>query len=541
MPARALSITSDVELLVEQLRRQVRERDAMIDAQRRAIHELRSALKSLKHDFALLEKEMERLLAGRRGQPLIEEGQGTLFGGPGTSEGSDPEIEAALEHASEAPDGETAEDPIKARHKPKRPARKLDASALPRERVDHELPEEERVCPRTGERLVPVGEKVTEELEYTPAVLKVVEHHRAVYGAPEEVAEERHVEEVVAPEPPRPLEGCKAGAGLLAQILVQKYMQHLPLYRQEEVFQQAGLWIPRQTLCDWVLRAAFELRPIAWALMREVRAGPVLQLDDTPVKCRGPKGSGHHLAYLWTFVNPEVEGVVYQFTPGRGAEHIEPFIEGLEGYLVGDGYSGHFAAAKAVAGSIVHGGCWAHALRKFREATKEGGEMARLFLGDIRSLYDIEQEATAAELDAEGRAALRREQARPVLARMLHRTRGWKETFSVSGKMGEAIKYLLNQWGALKCFLRDGRVPLDNNSCEQAIRPVALGRRNWLFAGSARGGEAAAIVYTLIGSCRRAEVDPWEYLRDVLVRVATHPAERVGELVPSRWAAAHRG
>jgi transposase len=526
------SASSNPQLAVAALR----ERDATIEAQRQTILAQREEIKTLKQDLALLSGEVKRLLATRKHGQLIDEGQLTLFWDT-PSDVPVPDDEPVPEHLGEAPDGETADDPIKTRNKPKRPARKVDAGALPRETVVHDLLPDQQICPDTGLPLVAIGVKITEEIDYTPAQLRVIEHHQTEYGLAPEVAKERQADSILAPLPPRPLEGCKASAGLLAQILLQKYGQHLPLYRQEEVFQQAGLWIPRQTLCDWVLGVAFELRPIVNELLRQIRTGPVLQLDDTPVKCRGPKGSGYFQAYLWTYVNPEVDGVAYQFTPGRAAVLIEPVIEGLDGYLVGDGFAGHFAAARNVGGDVLHGGCWAHVLRKYRDAKKEGGRMAQMFMSDISALYDIEDEATAAKMYAEERARHRREKARPVLARLLRRTRGWQDVFSSSGKMGEAIKYMLNQWESLKCFLREGRVPLDNNSCERAIRPIALGRRNWLFAGGERGGEAAAIAYSLITSCRLAGVDPWEYLRDVMIRVATHPASKIDELVPARWAA----
>ena len=384
--------------------------------------------------------------------------------------------------------------------------------------------------------LVPVGTKVTEELEYRAAELRVIEHHQVEYGPTAEIAKERKINPFLAPLPPSPLEGCKAGPKLLAQIIVQKYMQHLPLYRQEEVFQQAGLWIPRQTLCDWVMGSAFQLKPIVNEIFQQMRAGPVFQLDDTPVKCRGPKGSGYFQGYLWTFANPEVSGVVFRFTSGRAAKRIEPFLEGLDGFLVGDGYAGHFAAARKVKGNITHGGCWAHLLRKFRDALTESASMAHLYMSDIKVLYAIEDEANDRELHYKQRLSLRQEKAPPILARMLQRTEGWDDLYSTSGKMGDAIKYLRNQWEHLKCFLKDGRVPLDNNVCERAIRPIAVGRRNWLFAGSERGGEAAAICYSILGSCRAAGVDPFEYIADVLIKVATHPASKIADLVPARWA-----
>jgi len=510
----------------------IAERDATIEAQRVLISGLRAENKQLQSDFALLTRQVKRLLTSRGGGHMIAEGQLTFFDAKLEEEA--PEV--APEHVDEAPDGEAPDDSIKRRNKPKRPSKKLDISSLPREKVTHELPENERVCPITGVELVPVGVKVSEEIEYSPAQIRLIEHHRTQYGPAPEVAKERQIESLFAPLPPQVLEGCRAGPRLLAQILVQKYMHHLPLYRQEEVFQQAGLWIPRQTLCDWVLGTAFQLRPIADELMRQVRAGPVLQLDDTPIKCRGPKGSGYFQAYLWTFANPEVSCIAFRFTPGRAAKLLEPMLEGFDGFLVGDGYGGHFAAAREAGGEIVHGGCWAHVLRKFRDAKMESSRMAQLYMSDISAMYDIEDEATDAGMSFEERVLLRRKKTRPVLARMLRRTRGWKELYSTSGKMGEALKYLRNQWQHLKCFLRDGRVPLDNNTCERAIRPIAVGRRNWLFAGSERGGEAAAICYSVIASCRAAGVDPLEYLADVLIKVATYPASKVADLVPARWA-----
>jgi transposase len=521
--------TAEVALSTEQrLLSVIAERDATIEAQRVLIVQLRA-------DFELLTRQVKQLLASRGSGHSIAEGQLTFFGAK-PSEEEAPDAEPQPEYVSEAPDGETPDDSIKRRNKPKRLAKKLDVSALPRETVTHELPESERVCPATGVELVPVGVKVSEEIEYSAAQIRVIEHRRIKYGPAPEVAKERQIDLLITPLPPQVLEGCRAGPRLLAQIVVQKYMHHLPLYRQEEVFQQAGLWIPRQTLCDWVLGTAFQLRPIADELMRQIRAGPVFQLDDTPIKCRGPKGSGYFQAYLWTFANPEVSGVAFRFTPGRAAKLIEPMLEDFNGYLVGDGYSGHFAAAREAGGDIVHGGCFAHVLRKFRDAEMESRRMARLYMSDISALYDIEDEATEARLSLEERVLLRRKKARSVLARMLRRTRGWKDLYSTSGKMGEAIKYLLNQWSRLKCFLRDGLVPLDNNACERAIRPIAVGRRNWLFAGSERGGEAAAICYSVIGSCRAAGVDPFEYLADVLIKVATYPASQIADLVPARWA-----
>jgi transposase len=512
---------------IDRLRNALAESYALIEALRAQNEELRAQI-------ALLQREFKRLLRGRGGAHLIDEGQGTLFSADLPPA---PVEEVALTaHLNEAPDGETPDDSIKNRHKPKKRARQLDASALPRQTVVHELTEEQRVCPVTGVTLVAVGEKVFEELDYTAAKLSVIEHHRVVYGPAPEVTAERKIDPVVTPLPPRPLKGCAASARLLAQVLVQKYEFHLPLYRQEEVFQQSGLFLPRQTLCDWVMGCAELLAPLADLTMAQITAGPVLCLDDTRLKCRGEKGHGYHQAYLWTFTNPQYPGVAFRFTNGRSAEDLRAQLCGTSAsYLIGDAYAGNKAAAREAGLEVTHGGCWAHVLRGFRDAQKEGGKLSNLFREDIRALYEIEREADEAELDHASRLALRRSRARPILARIFRRTLGWKDLFSTAGKMGGAIRYMRNARQALKCFLQDGRVPLDNNACENAIRPVALGRKNFLFAGSARGGHAAATVYSLIESCKIAGIDRFEYLADVLVRITTHSRESLAELLPQSW------
>lgn len=535
MSSETLSLPNEIE----RLNARITERTAKVEALYKANSELRAQNEELRKQVTLLTREMKRLLQTRSGGHMLDQGQGNLFGGDLPVPVA--EVDVTPPHANEAPDGETPTDSIKKRHKPKRCSRKIDASALPRTQLVHELPESERFCPTTGVALVPVGEKIFEELDYTPAKLSVVEHHRVTYGPAPEVAADRQIDSIVTPLPPRALGDCTASAGLLAQVLVQKFEYHLPLYRQEEIFQQAGLNIPRSTLCDWVMRCASELEPIADELMRQIGQGPVMGLDDTRLKCRGEKGTGYFQAYLWTFVNPDVPGVAFRFTKGRSAEDLKVHLIDVSAlYFIGDAYAGNSAAAREAGLVVIHGGCWAHVLRGFRDSEKEGGRLAALFQEDIRDLYAIEDEANELGLDYDARLALRRSRARPILARIFRRTLAWKELFSTSGKMGGAIKYLRNCRKALKCFLLDGRIPLDNNSCELAIRPVAIGRKNWLFAGSERGGRAAATMYTLIESCRLAGVNRCNYLRDVLVRVASTPASEIADLVPARWAEIHQ-
>ena len=524
----------------ESLSAQLADRDAQLADRDAQLAERDAQIEQLVSEVKVLHDSVKRLLASRGNGHVMHAGQELLFSdAPAAVQESETDqvsTDETPEHADEAPDGETAADRPKQAHRPKSPSRKIDTSALPRSERVHELPEDQRFCPETGLPLVPIGEKVFDEIDYERARLVLVRHRRVVYGLPPELAEQRTASPRTSPLPARALEGCAASADLLARILVQKYSSHLPLYRQEEIFARDGLRLPRQTMCDWVLRAAGALQPIADRLLASIRDGPVTQLDDTPVMCQRGKGKKQFQAYLWTFVNPEVDGVAYRFTPGRGSDLIAEHIEGVAGYLVGDGDSGNQAAARKVGGEITMAGCWAHSTRKYREARSEAPGTAKLFGDDIKELYAVEAEADAAGLDAAARQALRREKSRPIVARLLWRGRRLRTNHSDAGLMAKAIGYMLNQRKPLRRFLEDGRVPLDNNACERSIRPVAVGRRNWLFAGSVHGGQAAATIYTLVQSCRLAKVDVERYLADVLVRVNCHPARRIDELLPANWA-----
>lgn len=514
-------------LLLEnkRLNTQLAERDA-------AIMDRDAKIEQLARDLKTLEAHIRRILSSRGGGHLIPEGQGVLFSGTPAAP------EPVPEHANEAPDGEDDGDQKKKRRRPKSAAKKVDSSALSHVERVHELPEDQRFCPETGLPLVPVGVKTFEEIEFQRSKLIIVDHKQIIYGLAPKQAEDRQAKPVPAPMPPRPLEDCAASATLLAWILTQKYVHHMPLYRQEQMFAREGLRLPRQTMCDWVLGCAHALQPIVDFLMCKIRAGPIMQLDDTPVMCQRGKGRTHFQAYLWTFVNPEVDGVVYRFTAGRASDLIAGELDGFQGFLLGDGYSGNQAATRKVEGEIVMAGCFAHTIRKFKEARCEVPGTAELFVDDIKALYAIEDEASELKLDAAGRLALRRAKSRPLLAGLLNRARRLRERYSDAGKMAGAIGYLVNQRKPLRRFLEDGRLPLDNNRCERSIRPIAIGRRNWLFAGSVRGGEAAATIYTLVESCRLEGIDMVDYLADVLVRVATHPASRIEELLPARWSKA---
>lgn len=539
--------SSELQIEVERLRRELAKRDLTIDELEAALMDRDATIARISKDLAKLQALVNQWLSQRRGSLRIPEGQGLLFGESAASnaaaEGSnDDKASADGEESGDEEDDSPAPAPEQRSKGKRRTPGKIDTTGLPRERVVHDLPEEQRIDRISGKPLVAVGQRVTEELDYQRGQLRVIERVQIVYDLPADEAEHRKPAPTMAPLPPKPFENCIASAFLLAWILVQKYCNHLPLYRQQRIFERDGMRLSRKTQCDWALASAELLAPIVECLMQKIRAGPVMQLDDTPIECQGGRGQPNFQARLWTFVNPEVGGVVYRFTPGRDSDSLADLLGDFAGWLVGDGYSGNRAAAnKAVkanelSSDIRIGGCWAHVLRKFRDATKEAPGTAKLFLRGIKKLYEVEREADEARLTPKARAELRRQRSKPILLEIYKRAWRLGGQFSDAGVMAKAIAYLRNQHRALRTFLEDGRIPIDNNSCERSIRPIAIGRRNWLFAGSMRGGRAAAVVFSLAESCRLAGVDPLDYFADVLVRVGTHSNSRLDDLLPENWA-----
>jgi transposase len=530
---------AELELENNALRQQLSERNAQLVEHAATIADRDKTIAKLAKDVATLQDAVKKLFAQRvPAGHRVHEKQGLLFSEPVTTMDPEPAPSVDAEPDDGGNDDSPAQPPATTKKKgtPRKPG-KIDTAGLPSEDRLHDVPEEQRIDPATGKPLVKVGEKVFEELDYQRAQLRVIRHVQPVYGLPPEEQKHRKTEPVMADLPPRPLERCAASPSLLSWLLVQKFANHLPLHRQESIFGRDGMRIPKQTLCDWTLASGEALRPIVDRLLQLVCEGVVLQLDDTPVMCQAGRGEPNFRAYLWTFINPQVNAVVYRFTAGRASQLIADEMNGFKGTLVGDGYSGNAAAADKIAGDIPIAGCWAHVTRKFREAEDEAPGTAKLFGDDIRRLYEVEREADEAKLDPAGRVRLRRQKAWPILAGIISRIRRMRSQFSDAGSMAKAMKYVRNQWKELRQFLHEGLVPIDNNEVERAIRPIAIGRKNWLFAGSMRGGRAAAVIYTLVESCKRAQVDVLAYLADILVRVATHPANRIDELLPANWAA----
>lgn len=407
---------------------------------------------------------------------------------------------------------------------------------LPREPVVHEAP---CACPDCGGELRALGEDVTEVLEYVPGHFKVVQHVRPKLSC-------RSCERIAqAPLPSLPILRGRPGPGLLAHLLVAKYADHLPLYRQSEMYAREGIELDRSTLAQWVGRSVWLLRPLVEALADELMRSVKLHADDTPVPVLEPGRGRTKQGRLWVYARddrawqgPEPPAALYRYSPDRKGERPQAHLRHFTGYVQADGYSG-FAQlydAKGARPANLEVGCWAHARRKFYDIhVANASPLAGEALERIARLY-------AVEADARGKPATARQELRQQCSRpQLEALKAWFEATraTLSGKslLAQAMRYALVRWTALTRFLDDGRLEIDNNIAERAIRTVALGRKNWLFAGSDHGGDNAAAIYSLIETCKLNDIDPEAYLTDILTRIADHPIKQIDVLLPWNWAA----
>jgi transposase len=409
------------------------------------------------------------------------------------------------------------------------PVRKSLPTHLPRETVRHEP---DANCPDCGSAMKTIGEDIAEMLEFVPAHFKVIQHVRPRLAC-------RCCERIVqVPAPSRPIDRGIPGPALLAHVLVSKYADHLPLYRQAGIYARAGVELERSTLADWVGAAARLLDPLVAALRNHVLGGHKLHADDTPVPVLQPGRGTTKTGRLWTYVRDDrpagdavPPAVWFQYSPDRKALRPVEHLKHFAGILQADGYAG-FDQLYAT-GRVIEAACWAHVRRKFYDIHQASASpLAAQAIARIGKLYEIEREIRGKRLDE--RRAVRQARAGPLLEDL----RQWLQASlsMVSGKSAipVAIKYALARWTALTRYVDDGRIEIDNNSAERAIRDVALGRKNWMFAGSDAGGERAAAIYSLLGTAKLNGLDPEHYLRAVLERIADHPIKRVEELLPWR-------
>ena len=408
----------------------------------------------------------------------------------------------------------------------RKPVRRPLPDSLPRDVVEHAAP---CACPKCGGALRPLGEDVTEVLDYVPACFRVIRHVRPKLSC-------RSCESIAqAPVPSLPFQRGIATPALLAHVLVAKYADHCPLYRQAEIYARAGVELDRSTLADWVGQSARLVRPLVDALGAHVMAAERVHADDTTVPVLDPGRGTTKTGRLWCYVRDDrpfdgtaPPAVLYHYSPDRKGEHPRTHLAGFRGILQADGYTGYAGLYQR---GVTEAACMAHCRRPFFDLhASTGSPLALEALQRIAALYAIE--ATIRGQSPEARLAVRQAQSAPLFSDL----RTWLETTlsRISGKseLAVAIRYMLSRWNALTLVLRDGRACIDNNAAERAMRPIPLGRKNWLHAGSDAGGERAAAIFSLTETAKLNPLDPEDYLRQVLERIAEHPVKRVHELLP---------
>jgi transposase len=417
---------------------------------------------------------------------------------------------------------------------------------LVRHRIEYALPEEKRKCACCGEVMQPFGQETSEQLEYYPASLFVVEHVIIKYACLKHKCEEKPV---AAPGPEKVVDKGLAAPGLLAWNVISKFGDHQPNYRQEDIFARHGLEIARSTQCGWQATVAELLEPLYKRMAAEVILSGKLHTDDTPIKVLEPGRGKTREARFWVYVGDDQHPfIVFDYTPNRSRDGPAKFLKTFKGYLQADAYTGY---DRIYAGqSVIEVACWAHARRKFFEA-KDTDARAAEMLALIGELYRVESLARPLIDDARRQLAeqrdaalakayaLRRELRQAQSLPILTRVKTWLDARVLDvlpkSPLGQAVTYALNQWTALMRFIENGTLEPDNNMAENALRPICLGRKNYLFMGNDNGGRRAAILYSIVRTCERHGINAWEYLRDVLIRISTHPASRIDELLPHRW------
>ena len=405
-------------------------------------------------------------------------------------------------------------------------------------RTEHRHEPESTTC-GCGCQLKRIGQDVAEKLDYTPGVFTVERHVRGKWVCAK-------CETLVqAPVAPHIIDKGIPTTGLLAQVLVAKYQDHLPLYRQEHIFGRAGLAIARSTLASWVGQCGVQLQPLVDALKAVMLKSAVLHADETPVAMLKPanlRDGKTHRAYIWTYCTTgydPLKAVVFDFAEGRGGQYVRGFLgldtkapdEGWRGKLICDDFSGYKACFEL---GVTEVGCLAHARRKFHELwVNHGSPVGERALKFFQELYDIEREVR--DLQPDERRRIRKERSEDVAKALQQWLQQQRQHVPEGSATAKAIDYSLKRWVALTRFIDDGDLPPDNNWVENQIRPIAIGRSNWLFAGSLRAGQRAAAVMSLLNSAKLNGHDPYSYLKDVLTRLPTQSASRIEELLPHRW------
>ena len=503
--------------------------DDVVHSMRKVIEQQQAELKFKQTKIEALNFEIARLKHWRLGsssESLDGSTQAVLFDAiVADTRIEDQAEQEAREAAREAARGQQAAP----KPEPRRAVRSPLPANLPRIDHHHELEETNCAC---GQPLKRIGQDVSEQLDCVPAQFFVLRHIRGKYACVccQSIQAAALPAQIIDKGIPAP--------GLLAQVVIAKHDDHLPLYRQEEIYQRSGVHIPRSSMAQWVGICGVRLAPIADALRKYILTHSVIHADETPLALLAPGRGKTKRAYMWVYRTSDFaakRAVLFDFTASRSGEHPRRVLQGFCGTLVTDDFSGYHAlAAQGVTPAL----CMAHARRKLFEAHKlNGSEIAGQAVLLIAKLYEIEREARA--LDPQARCELRQQRSRPAADALHAWLREQRVKLAKADVTAKAIDYALSNWTALTGYLDDGNVPIDNNAAENAVRPLVVGRKNWLFVGSQQAGERAAVIMSLIESAKLNGHDPWAYLKDVFERLPTLKQRDVEQLLPHNWRAAN--
>lgn len=456
-------------------------------------------------------KELEKLIFGAKSERFVATTnceQGNLdFGSNGEQNKEEPATET-ITYTREKNSGN------------KKPSRQVLPAHLPR--IEYRIEPEEDI---TG--LVKIGEEVTEELEYSPGKLFVNRYVRPKYVKPAE----QGTKILIAPMPERVLPKCMAGPSLLSALIIAKFIDHLPLYRQSHMFRRLGIDLPDSTIGAWVNAVARLLEPLYQAHKRKTLTASYLQADETPVRVLESENPGStHRGYHWVYQDPLERRVLFDYRQGRGREGPVEILKNFKGHLQTDGYGVYDQFGQREHITLIH--CWAHVRRKFTDARDSDRARADVALSEIQKLYAVEREIKELPLNSDQAVELRKLKSLPVIQALEKWMRETITQVLPKSLIATAIGYTLPRIEALKCYLFDGRLQIDNNFTENAIRPVAVGRKNYLFAGSHQTAQNAAIFYSLFATCKAKNINPQTWLTETLVKINSHPINRIEELLP---------
>jgi transposase len=485
---------------------------ASLDQARTIIAEQFQTIQQLNWQVSQLKRELFGASSERQAEGKLSKEQILLSLFPA------PEQPAATEEVLVA----SAPEPSLERSRPQPAAKVLET-------LTERLEPQEKVCPHCGKQKCEIGQERSERYEYVPA--KIVRHEIL---RPKLACSCGQAGVSIAPLPPTVVSQGQPGASLVAHVLLTKFTDHVPLHRQQQQFARLGVHFPKSTLGDWVEQGATWLQPLVREMKRQLLLKDYVQVDETPVRVQDPDVIGKcATGWLWVLGAPN-EDVIFEFHPGRGKEFAQHLLGSFKGYLQRDGYGVYGSLARDDV-DLMPVGCWAHARRKFVEALTDEPDPATAIVNEVRKLYLVERHARAESLTAEQRYHLRQQLAAPILSSLHPLLLSVREKVLPQSPLGKAARYCLAEWQALTRYLEDGRLEIDNNLTENAIRPSAVGKKNWLFIGHPQAGWRSAVIYSIIVSCRRRGIEPWDYLRDVLARLPAMQQSELPSLLPANW------